>query len=126
MIDKIGGFTPEAPLEDWYLMLQISKYSKMKYLDEILFSYRWHNTNTVKNTSKMLMITEKTREYEEKILSKIDEKEVLPDVATVKKYGVYYKKQGIPFVFQILTHKKNNHKFKTIKMFNIKIFSFKK
>ena len=60
IFEKTGLFTTEAPLEDYYLMLQISKYSKMKYLNEILFSYRMHNTNTIKNNKKMEMITLKT------------------------------------------------------------------
>ena len=126
IFEKIGYFTPEAPLEDYWLMLQISQYAKMKYIDEILFSYRWHNTNTVKNISKMSMITEKTSKYEEKILSQINEKEVLPEVVLVKKYGTCYKKQGIPFIFQILSYKKSDSKRRVIKLFNIKIFEYKK
>ncbi len=65
---KIGMFTNKAPLEDYWLMLQISKYAKMKYLDEVLFSYRWHSTNTIKQTEKMEEYTIKTRQYEEFIL----------------------------------------------------------
>lgn len=126
IIDKIGGFKPEAPLEDWYLMLQISKYAKMKYLDEVLFSYRWHETNTIKNSNKMHLFASKTLEHELKILSNIDEKEVYPVVLKVKNKGFLVKKQGIPFVFQILTYMKNTEKTKIIKIFNIKIFEYKK
>lgn len=68
---KADIFTKEAPLEDWYLMLQISKYSKLKYLDEILFSYRWHSNNSIKQSSRMMLYERKTRNYEEKILGKI-------------------------------------------------------
>ena len=53
VFDKIGYYTPDAPIEDHWLMLQISKYAKMKYIDDILFSYRWHSTNTMKNKEKM-------------------------------------------------------------------------
>ena len=126
IFEKIGYFTPEAPLEDYWLMLQISKYSKIKYLDEILFSYRWHGANTIKNIEKMRLYTDKTSEFEEKILSKVNENEVLPDVITVKKQGVCYKAQGIPFLFQTLTYKKSGCKRKIIKLFNIKIFEYKK
>lgn len=126
IFEKIGYFTPEAPLEDYWLMLQISKYAKMKYIDEILFSYRWHNANTIKNVEKMEMYTRKTREYEEKILSEINENEVFPEVILVKKYGTCYKKQGIPFIFQILSYKKAGFKRRIIKLFNIKIFEYKK
>ncbi len=75
IFEKIGKFTLESPLEDYWLMLQIAKYAKIKYFDEILFSYRWHDTNTAKNTQKMLQMTHKSLEYEREILKlpKFDE-----------------------------------------------------
>lgn len=71
IFDKVGKFTPLAPLEDYFLMLQISKYAKMKFLDEILFSYRWHSTNSIKNIKKMNEFDAMTRKYELNLLSKI-------------------------------------------------------
>ena len=122
IFDKIGYFTPEAPLEDWWLMLQISKYAKMKYIDEVLFLYRWHQTNTMKNSDKMRNVTEKTRQYEETILKNIDEKEVLPDVLDVKKNGACYRKIGLPFLFQILSYRRRyEKKQRVINFLGIKI-----
>ena len=69
-IKSIGGFTKEAPLEDWYLMLQLSKIGKFKYIDEVLFSYRWHDTNTIKNKKRMNEISYKTMMYEQKLVSR--------------------------------------------------------
>ena len=46
-------FTPEAPVEDWYLVLQLSKVGKIKYIDRILYHYRWHGTNTVHDSGRM-------------------------------------------------------------------------
>lgn len=63
IFEKIEPFTNEAPLEDYYLMLQIAQHSKLKYLDEILFSYRWHGKNTANNRLKMLDLTSKTLAY---------------------------------------------------------------
>jgi len=59
-------FTPEAPLEDYYLMLQLSKKGKLGYIDEVLFSYRRHSKNTAskENKDKMKKIFQKTLEYE--------------------------------------------------------------
>lgn len=42
-----GKYNSDIPLEDWYINLQLAKLGKFKYLQDILFSYRWHNHNTV-------------------------------------------------------------------------------
>ncbi len=71
-IDKVGGFTPLAPLEDWYLMLQLAKLGKMKFLNEELFFYRWHDGNTAKKVDHMYEMTVKTASYEyNKIISEV-------------------------------------------------------
>ena len=72
IFEKIGYFTPEAPLEDWWLMLQLSKYAKMKYLNEILFSYRWHSANTRKQSEKLEGFGNRTQKYEMEILNNLD------------------------------------------------------
>ena len=126
IFEKIGYFTPEAPLEDAWLMLQISKYAKMKYIDQILFSYRCHGSNTSKNSEKMQKLNQQTLEYEEKILSNIDESEVFPEVITVKKHGACCKKQGFPFLFQVLSFQKAGFRKKIIKLFNLKILEYTK
>ncbi|MEI8390335.1 MAG: glycosyltransferase family 2 protein [bacterium] len=48
-IIKAGGYK-ENTLDDWYLNLQIAKHYKIKFINKVLFSYRWHSTNTMKNT----------------------------------------------------------------------------
>lgn len=73
-LDKIGKFTPEAPLEDWWLHLQLSKIGKYKYIDEILFSYRWHDNNTVKRKNYMRTISYKTQLYEQKLVTLLEDK----------------------------------------------------
>ena len=73
IFEKVGYFTPEAPLEDYYLMLQVSKYSKIKHLPKPLFYYRWHDSNTVKDIAKASEMTRKTIAYEyEKIIKSGD------------------------------------------------------
>ncbi len=64
-LKKIPPFTNMAPLEDWYMMMQLAKIGKFKYIDKILFSYRWHDSNTVKNSKYMDDITKKTLSYEQ-------------------------------------------------------------
>ena len=46
MLD-VGKFDESVFLEDWYMHLQLTKIGKYKYIPEILFSYRWHENNTV-------------------------------------------------------------------------------
>lgn len=128
IFDRIGKYTKEAPLEDWWLMLQISKYGKMKYLDEILFSYRWHESNTVKDNKKMCKIINTTRRYENNLLLKLNINELNEDVVKIIENGCVYRKYfSIPYIFEILfmfKPKFPNKKFRVFKLFNIKIFEY--
>lgn len=101
IFEKTGVYTTEAPLEDWFLMLQISKYAKLKYLDEVLFSYRWHGTNTIKQKEKMRLYVEKTKKHEFSILESINTADILPDVK-IFKFFYSLKNKGILKVFYYL------------------------
>jgi len=57
-------FTKEAPLEDWFMHLQLSKVGKYKFINEILFSYRLHGANAIKSKDHMLNMSRKTLNYE--------------------------------------------------------------
>lgn len=46
------------------------------------------------------------------------------DISKIIKYGELYKKQGIPFIFQILSYKKSGHKTKIFKLFGISIYKY--
>ena len=120
----IGNYPDGLFVEDWWFMLQLSKYSKMKYIDEILFSYRWHNSNNITNHEKMKILSDNTLSLEIDIQKNIDRSAVFQDVIDTIDNGVLYKKQGIPFIFEIVTIKKGMFKVKTIKLFNISIFTF--
>ncbi len=118
----IGKFTYEAPLEDYWLMLQISKYAKIKFLDEVLFSYRWHDSNTIKKENLIIDYVQKTRAYENKLLDNIDDKTVLPAVLKIK-YGVLEKIIGIPYIATIETKYLRLIKQKRVfKIFNFPVF----
>ena len=73
-IVRIEPFSENAPLEDYYLHLQLSKLGKYKYIDHILFSYRWHGNNTVDKHDYMRIVTIKTRLYEKDLVRKLSEK----------------------------------------------------
>lgn len=65
---KTGGYKKEAPLEDWYMHLQLSKLGKYVFVPEVLFSYRWHNSNTAQNHKHMQEMTIKTFLYEKNLV----------------------------------------------------------
>ena len=74
-------FTKEAPLEDYNLMLHISKYYKMKFLDDILFYYRWHGSNSAQNMQKMISMTKITTNYENNLIKKISVFKTIPSAS---------------------------------------------
>ncbi len=59
-IDEIGGYSESSPLEDLYLMLQISKRKKMKFIRKPLFRYRWHGSNSIKNNIAIGQLQQQT------------------------------------------------------------------
>lgn len=124
--DKIGLYNQDAPFEDWWFNLQVAKYYKIKYYDKPLFCYRWHNSNSIKNTEKMNIAYNKTIELEKNILKNIDLNSVLPSVRDFIEKGYCYKKEGLRFLFEILTYKNYDFKIKEIRLFNIPVFKFKK
>ncbi len=57
-------YTSEAPVEDWYMALQVAKRFKMMFFDQVLFSYRWHSSNSVKQTRRMSIACRQTFWFE--------------------------------------------------------------
>lgn len=105
-------FTPEAPLEDLYLMLQLAKKGKFKFIDEILFSYRWHTGNTAAKRAHMLNITWQTYRYEKALVEKSSDNELIKTFiahteSVTPKFNIgnfirYYRHYGIGFRENIL------------------------
>lgn len=60
--------TKKAPLEDWFMHLQLSKLGKYKYIDEVLLSYRQHLENTFRRRDMMVKYALKTLLYEQKLV----------------------------------------------------------
>ena len=126
IFNKIGFFPEQNITEDYWLMMQISKYSKMKYIDEVLFSYRWHNSNTIKNVEKIKTMGYNTLALEVDIQNNLDRNSVNKDVLDTIDNGAIDKKTGIPFLFEIVSRKKATYKIKSVYLFNIKIFECRK
>lgn len=60
-------FTKKAPMEDWHLMLHLAKKGKMKYIDRILYHYRWHSGNTSRRIYHMQDMKYRTWLYEREL-----------------------------------------------------------
>lgn len=70
---KTGGYNPSAPLEDWYMMLQLSKIGRFAFVDKPLFNYRWHGANTSCNHRRMAEMSITTVRFEESLLKKAND-----------------------------------------------------
>lgn len=67
---KVLPYHKEAPLEDLWLHLQMSKFVKYRAVPELTFRYRWHDTNTVKDESHIREMVRKTLRWEQDNLIK--------------------------------------------------------
>ena len=123
IFETIGNFTKNAPLEDFWLMLQISKYKKMKYIDEILFSYRIHNTNTIGNSTRMRELTTQTRNYEQKLLEKYLTNHKNDELLKIYNEGICYYQTGIPNILMLYKYQKINTRTLKVEIFNKTIYS---
>lgn len=122
----IGHFTKDAPLEDYWLMLQISKYKKLKFIDEVLFSYRIHDTNTIGNSTRMRYLTTQTRLFEQSLLGKYLEQYKNNKLSQIYNNGICYFKTGIPNILMLYKYQKINTRTTKVKLFNKTIYSTSK
>lgn len=123
IFETIGNFTKNAPLEDFWLMLQLSKYKKMKYIDEILFSYRIHDTNTIGNSTRMRELTTQTRNYEQKLLEKYLTNHKNDELLKIYNEGICYYQTGIPNILMLYKYQKINTRTLKVEIFNKTIYS---
>jgi len=63
-LDRIARLTPEAPLEDYWLHLQLAKVTRYRSIRDVTFFYRWHATNASKAVGRMIAMTRLTLEHE--------------------------------------------------------------
>jgi alpha-1,3-rhamnosyltransferase len=79
IFEKMGPFIKEAPLEDYWMVMQFAKYSKLKILRDTLYFYRWHTNNTISNINRY-DLTYKTLLYELRA--------TFPEIEEFNKYDV--------------------------------------
>lgn len=125
--DQTGLYNENAPLEDWFMNLQISKYSKFKYLDKVLFSYRWHPQNTIKQNKKINDMFKQTLQYENVLLRNIDFKDYNKDLFNCFMFGKLTKRFIIiPNIFELRRYRKNSVKMSVLHFFGIDFILNKK
>ena len=114
---KIGRLSKDAPLEDWWIMLQVSKYSKLKFINEVFYKYRLHENNTIRNKAKMTDMVRKTRESEFELLSHISLDELDGEIKRAIE-------KGMPFAFKGIKHILYAQKIFTVQGTELKIYLF--
>ncbi|EEO27338.2 glycosyltransferase family 2 protein [Oxalobacter paraformigenes] len=121
--ELIGQYHTEAPLEDYWLMLQLSKYARMKFIRETTFYYRWHASNTIKNVSRVQDMTRRTYQCECKLL--LSEKHKALFQRTIQYLERHYKKMLLSLgFFEIYKTRSLEYKYMCIKIKNT-VFKFK-
>ena len=97
-LDAIEPCSAETPLEDWWIMLQLSKVTRMVSLDVPTFRYRWHATNTVKNAARMRDYYYRNLAEEERLLFRVRKWDRLNEYLGV--YGLRCKRRGIRWILR--------------------------
>ncbi len=130
---RTGYYTKKAPLDDWYIFLQISKYSKMKYVDEVLLDYRNHSGNTMKDKPKIINMTKQTYDYENELIKTLDLSSVLPSVRELISNLLNNKPAlktktifELPYILKVWKVKTETTKRVFIRLLGMKIRIFKK
>ncbi len=116
--NKIEFYNKHAPLEDWFLLLQIAKFYKLKFIRKPMYCYRKHQTNSSNNKWEMKEKIRQTIQYEWALLE-------LPRYKKYKKIAQeFYTRKiiNIPFVLKLTKQKNFYHKRMTISLFGIKIY----
>lgn len=116
---KTGGYTDKAPLEDWYMNLQLSKIGHFSFMNEVLFSYRWHQDNTIKKKEKMAEFSKKVMKYEQQLVQQSKDP-ILIDLFNKNTIKIKHIFQ-IKYIFDLYKKKTVNEKFLFLKIFNKEI-----
>ena len=101
-LEAIEPCSAETPLEDWWIMLQLSKVTRMVSADAPTFRYRWHTTNTVKNADRMLDYFFRDLAAEERLLFRMRDWSRLDEYLGV--YGIERRQRDFCRVFRRIRH----------------------
>jgi len=70
LFEQADCFTEKAPLEDWFMVLQIAKQTKIRFIETPpLYHYRWHGHNAIKQHDLMRNFAERTLRHEAQLVA---------------------------------------------------------
>ncbi len=122
IFEKIGKYTEDAPLEDYWFLIQASKYGKIKFLDEILYYYRLHSSNSINNKARLKELTAKTKKYELELVSNANLSEMLPEISEYMQKGYLFKKLSRYVFFKLEYFQRLNDIIIVYKFLGVPIF----
>lgn len=64
VLERVLPYPADAVFEDWWMDLQLAKVTRFKAIPAHTFRYRWHATNTIKQSEKKEEAAEKTIRWE--------------------------------------------------------------
>lgn len=64
ILARVLPYVEDGVLEDWWMNLQLAKITKFRAIAAHTFRYRWHATNTIKQSKKMEMAAKRTLRWE--------------------------------------------------------------
>ena len=97
-LEAIEPCSAETPLEDWWIMLQLAKVTRMVSVDAPTFRYRWHATNTVRKSDLMLNYYYRNLAAEERLLFRA--RDWKSHDAYLGVYGFFRRRRGIRWLFR--------------------------
>jgi alpha-1,3-rhamnosyltransferase len=109
-----GKYNKNAPLDDLHINLQMSQRGKIKFIDEILFSYRRHSGNTSLDLPKLACMSHQTILYQLFYAPKTQEA-----INVINKFTLY--KRTNFFLFQIEKYRSQIKRKKYLNIFGKKL-----
>ena len=97
-LDRIEPCSSRTPLEDWWIMLQLSKVTRMKSINVPTFAYRWHASNTVRQSARMEEYFYRNLAAEEELLFRTRDWPHLLQMLSA--HGQLWKSAGVPWLLR--------------------------
>ncbi len=61
-LESAGGWET-GMLEDWAMNFRLARRHRLRYVDRVLFAYRWHDSNTIRDSARVARLDAATRRW---------------------------------------------------------------